>query len=113
MADFEENEVGLLPGITEYLESVDDNIPVTSAGLEELVAKVRASTGLNEESSAIIIKLFFQEIRNQILKSNTVMLKGLGKFFMSSPKINNNKKKIFPKFKPFKELIAIVNKDNK
>jgi len=32
---------------------------------------------------------------------------------MSSPKINNNKKKIFPKFKPFKELIAIVNKDDK
>jgi len=77
MAVFEENEVDLLPGITEYLESVDDNISVTSAGLEELVAKVQASTGLNEESSAIIVKLFFQEIRNQILKSNTIMLKGL------------------------------------
>ena len=109
MADF--NEVQLLPGITEYLESLDDNSPVTVTDLDELVAKIQASTGLNEDSSAIILRLFFQEIRSQVLKGNTVALKGLGRFFISSPKVNSNKKKIYPTFKPFKELVASLNID--
>lgn len=99
----------LLPGITEFLESLDDNFPVTTENLDELIALIQSSTGLNKESSEIILRLFFQEIRTQVLKGNSVTIKGFGKFYITSPKTNNNKKKIYPTFKPSKELITNLN----
>jgi nucleoid DNA-binding protein len=116
MAVFNKKNSGndLLPGITDYLESTDDAYPpVTASGLDDLIAKVKVSTGISEEAAAIIIKLFFQEIRNKTAKGHIVVLKRLGKFFVSSPKVSNNKKKVYPTFKPFRKLIAKLNQNGK
>jgi len=102
------DESELPPDIEEYLERIDDNVPVEIRGNEELVAKVVANTGLNYESAKIIVQSYFQEIRNQVLKGNTVIVKSFGKFSISSPK-TGTKKKVFISFKPFKNLIRKFN----
>ena len=102
------NETELPPDIEEYLEHIDDNVPVEIRGNEELVAKVIANTGLNTESARIIVQSFFQEIRNQVLKGNPVIIKSLGKLSISSPQ-SGTKKKVFISFKPFKNLIRKIN----
>ena len=100
-----ENEKEQLPpDINEYLEITDDNMPVDIRGNEELIYKVVASTGLDFESAKIIVQSFFQEIRNQTLKGHEVMIKSFGKLSISGPK-NGTKKKVFVKFKPFKNLL--------
>lgn len=96
----------LLPDIEEYLKSVDDNIPVSISGLEFLVAKVVANTGLPEETCKILVREIFQQIRNEVLDGNCVVIKGLGKFFITH---KNNKKKMFIKFKTFKKLKNRLN----
>lgn len=97
----------LPPDIDEYLEQIDDNIPVDSKGLEELILKIRAQTGLEIDSVKIIVQQFFQEIRNQTLKGNSVVIKSFGKLYISSPK-NGNKKKVFVKFTPFSNLLGKI-----
>lgn len=102
------SEQELPPNIEEYLENIDDNVPVEIRENEELVAKVIANTGLTPESAKIIVQSFFQEIRNQILKGNTVIVKSFGKLSISSPQ-SGTKKKVFISFKPFKNLIRKLN----
>lgn len=104
-----ENKIDFLPDIFQYLEQADNGKSVSPRGLEELIYKVHASTGIRVEASSAIVKLFFQEIRNAILRGDSVLLGGFGKFSLSSPKISKNKKKIFPKFKPYKKLIKKMN----
>lgn len=94
----------MLPDIEEYLETVNENAPVSPKGLDELLYKIRASTGLSKDTCSILITLFFQEIRNQILRGNSVSIKRLGKFLISK-----NKRKIFPKFKLSKWLKSKLN----
>jgi len=101
---FREQGPELLPDIEEYLESVDENAPVSPKGLDELIYKVRASTGLSKDTCSILITLFFQEIRNQMLRGNIISLKGFGKFLIAK-----RSKKIFPKFKPSKWLKNKLN----
>ena len=95
----------LLPGIEEYLEKIDENAPIAPAGLDELVLKIRAATGIEKEVSKILTTYFFQEIRTQVLKNNTIYLKKLGRFSIS----NRNKKKIFAKFEPSRRLKSKLN----
>lgn len=102
------SETELPPDIEEYLEHIDDNVPVEIRGNEELVAKVVANTGLDPESAKIIVQSFFQEIRNQTLKGNIVIMKSIGKLSISSPR-SGTKKKVFISFKPFKNLIRKLN----
>jgi len=94
----------LLPDIDEYLESIHENAPVDATGLTELIYKVRASTGLSKDICTILISLFFQEIRNQLLRGNSVYLKRFGKFQM-----NKDPTKVFPKFKTSKWLRHKLN----
>ena len=100
-----------LPDISEYLEQFENSKSVNAKGLDEIIYRMHASTGVNKETCVLIIKTYFQEIRNAILRGDMVVLAGLGKFFLSSPKNSKNKKKIFPKFTPYKTLIKKMNHD--
>ena len=100
----------LLPNIDEHLERVSDNVPVELGNLDELLFKIRATTGLDIESIKIITRAFFQEIRNQILRGHVIRIKAIGKMFVAGPK-TGNKRKIFIKFKPSKQLLGRLNDD--
>jgi nucleoid DNA-binding protein len=97
----------LPPDIDEYLEQIDDNIPVDCKGLEELILKIKAQTGLEVDSIKIIVQQLFQEIRNQTLKGNSVIMQSFGKLSISSPE-TGNKKKVFVKFTPFSNLLRKI-----
>ena len=98
----------LLPNIDEYLENVDTVRSVSSKGLEELVFKVRAKTGLDIEVCEAIVAGFFQEIRNTILRGDIVKINGLGRFFVAGP-CSGNKERVFPKFITSKTLKKAMN----
>ncbi len=96
------------PDIHHYLESVENSRSVSAKGLEEIIFKVRASTGLSYDVSSSLVKHFFQEVMNGMLRGDIVTLKGLGKFYVSSPK-TGNKSTIFPKFEPYHRLVEELN----
>ena len=95
--------------IFDYLDTIENTKSVTSKGFDDLVLKIRAYTGLSEEESEIVLKYFFQSIRSYMLRGEEVFLKGFGKFFISSPVVTNNKKKVFPKFEACSELTNKIN----
>jgi len=99
----------LLPDIDQYLESIDNNLPISVSNLIEIIESISANTGLKKETSEIILRLFFQEIRNCLLNKQVVSIRKLGSFLISSPVITKNSKKIFPKFKAKKSLIRNIN----
>lgn len=80
--------------IEDHLENINDNIPVTTKQLDELVYKIRSHTGLDVDSIRIIVQSYFQEIRNQCLKGKIIKIDSFGTFYVSSPKITKNKKRI-------------------
>lgn len=99
----------LLPDVEEYLESIDFNLPVSIDNLEHIVGAIVAKTNLNEYDAKKVLRLFFQEIRNSILKKQKVNIRRLGSFYVSSPYTSNNSKKVFVKFEPKKSLIKKLN----
>ena len=103
------NKIEFLPDIQDYLEQVDNSKAVTAVGLDELIYKVRALTGLEYDSAKIIVKLFFHEIRNAVLRGDNVVLSDFGRIFLSSPKSTHNKKRVFLKFKPHKKFLRKIN----
>ena len=50
-----------------------------------------------------------EEIRNLLLRKNNIDIRGLGNFYVSSPAVSNNSKKVFVKFKPKKSLVDKLN----
>lgn len=98
-----------LPGIQEYLEQADNSKSVSASGLDDLIYKVVATTGLEYDGAKIIVKLFFQEMRNAALRGDMVFISDFGKFFIASPKIGKNKKRVFVKFKPHAKLLKKLN----
>lgn len=98
-----------LPDIQEYLEQTDNSKSISTTGLDELIYKMVATTGLEYDSAKIIVKLFFQEMRNAALRGQVVSITDFGKFFVSSPKVSKNKKRIFVKFKPHSKLSRKMN----
>lgn len=100
------------PDIDEYLDCYDNAKSVSTKGLDEIIYKVRAFTGLDYDVCARIVKLYFQEIRNAMLRGDVVVVKGLGKFFVSSP-LHGNKEYIFPKFELYKEFSKKLNGKSK
>jgi nucleoid DNA-binding protein len=103
------DDIEFLPDIYQFLDESEDIKSVNISAIEEIAYKIHASTSLSKEASFIVLRLFFQEIRGNILQGNTVVLANLGKFFLSTPKTSNNKKRIFPKFKPYKKLLGKLN----
>ena len=103
------SEDNLLPGIDKYFETVINTVSISSFGLDELIAKVRCSTGLSFEASNIIIRLFFETLRNEMLKGNIITIANFGKFLIASPKNHSSIKRVFATFKPFKKLVLLLN----
>ena len=101
------------PDINDYLDSTDNSKSVDVKGLEEFVYKICAFTGLSYDESSLVLKNFFQCIRNSMLRGDIVSLNSFGKFFVSSPKCSNNKEQIFIKFEPYPKLSKKVNGRNK
>lgn len=99
----------LLPGIQDYLESVTDKKSVSSQGLDELIYRICAKTGLKKEISALLVSLLFSEIRNAMLRGDIVSIRELGNFYIKSPSNSKNKIRVFPKFKPYKNLLKRMN----
>lgn len=97
------------PDIHDYLDNVDNSKTVNINHLDDIVLKVRAHTGLSKEAANIVVKRFFQEIRNAMLRGEIVTLRGFGNFLVISPKVTNSKKKILPKFKPSPMLLMKIN----
>lgn len=88
--------------IEKYLEQNEHMLPVGIKELGHIVNAVISRTVLNKEVAALIVRLFFIEIRNGIVRGDLIELKGLGRFFLSSPVTSGTSRKIFPKFKPTK-----------
>lgn len=100
------NEINYLPDIDDYLESIDDNLPIYINELEEIIENVAANSNLSKEQASIIVREYFQVIRNLMLRGHRVMLRGLGSFLIS---YKLNKKRIFPKFIPCSNLKKKLN----
>jgi nucleoid DNA-binding protein len=98
-----------LPNIEEYLASRGDGSPVEANDLDHIVDAVCAYCGFTKEQSQRILCLFFQEIRNAMLAGDIVDIRGLGSFFISSPKVTSNKERVFPKFKAKKSFSRRLN----
>ena len=94
----------LLPGIEEYLESIDYNFPINVKELEELTLILCARSGLPKKSAEILLRTFLSEMRNQIIKGNTVMLKRLGKMRAVCSKNNHVRVKFSPAKRITKKL---------
>lgn len=87
--------VKFLPDIDDYLDQTENSQSVKTDGLEELIYRVRGGTGLDLFTSEQIVRLLFQEIRNQLLRGKTVYLSGYGTFSVR----DKNRKIRSPKFK--------------
>lgn len=94
----------LLPGIDQYLEQIDDNKPITTEGLEDIIYKVVVHTGLSYTASEIIVKEYFQQIRNELLNGNIINISHVGKIFIACPKNGLSKKRITTLIKPMQKL---------
>lgn len=100
----------LLPGIQDYLEQQNEN-SISVSGLEEMLAMIQSKTGLELDACKVITKMLFHEIRSAMLRGDIVEIRGLGKFYIASPLVSNNKSKIFPKFQSYKSLTKVMNDD--
>lgn len=100
------------PDIHDYLDSVDNSKSVNVKDFEDLIYKIRAYTGLSYDASHLVLKSFFQSIRNAMLRGDIVALSGFGKFFISSPQNTNNKHRVFAKFVPYAQLSDKLNERN-
>ena len=103
------NEFQGLPGIEEYLASQGNGCPVDVSELDHISEAIIAYCGFNKDQARRILSLFFQEIRSSMLSGQVVDIRSFGSFFISSPKITSNTKKIFPKFKCKKSLSKRLN----
>ena len=98
-----------LPGIDEYLSYRGNGCPVDVAELDHISESITAYCGFTKDQSNRILTLFFQEIRSAMLSGNVVDIRGLGSFFISSPSVTSNTKKVFPKFKAKRSLSRRLN----
>lgn len=98
-----------LPGIEEYLEQSYELKSVTSQNLEEMILTICSKTGIKQEIIKVIVEYFFNELRNKMLAGYLIKLADFGKFFISSPKTTNAKRKVEIKFKPSKSLLKRIN----
>ena len=100
-----------LPGIEEYLSSIGNGCPIDVSELDHISEALVAYCGFTKEQSNRILALFFQEIRSLMLAGKIIDMRSLGSFYISSPLVSSNSKKIFPKFKSKKSLIKRLNNE--
>lgn len=99
----------LLPDIEDYREALDDLVPVSVEGLEHMVVGIAAHSSLSKEEAEIVLREFFQVIRNFMLKNIRVTLIRLGSFYIGNPN-RNYKKRVVARFKAAKGLSHKINK---
>lgn len=99
------SEEELYEDIYNYLESISSVKSVTIKYLDELVRTIHANTDLSKENCALIVKIFFQEIRNAMLRGELVNLPQLGKF---SIRCSSNDL-LFPRLSVVKNLRKKIN----
>lgn len=97
----------LFPNIDQVNADNYDSQPVTLENLDYLIDKIIARTGLTYDQVSIIVKLYFNEIRTQVLNGKTVNIGQLGKLYCKLQRLKNSKDKfsIHLKFKASKQLI--------
>jgi nucleoid DNA-binding protein len=98
-----------LPGIEEYLASRANWCPIDVSELDHISESIVAYCGVTKEQAKRILTQFFQVIRSTMLSGNVVDIRGFGSFFISSPAVSSNSKKVFPKFKAKKSLSRRLN----
>lgn len=107
--DYNDNNFDGLKNIDDYLFSSGNKYPVEVPELEELIKVVASKANLDFSTTQQIIKYFFEEVRNIMLRGDIVLIRSFGSFFISSPKIRNKGKKIFPKFEMSFEMRKLLN----
>lgn len=107
----EKENNNLLPNIYDYLNTYNKE-KILPEDFEYVIEVISKETGLSKEISEEISKLFFQEIKINILNGYIVLLRKFGKIFISSPKLKKNSKRIFVKFEPSKYLINKINSND-
>lgn len=98
------------PDIEEYLESAQNNnvTAVSSEGLDELIYKINAVTGLGYESCSILLTTILQEIRNSLLRGEMINLYEFGKIFIYEYYVKKTRFRRL-KFKPASYFLNKVN----
>lgn len=102
--DNKQENINLLPDIEYYLQSRKYDRPISLVDIKEIVDEVVTKSILDKDKVEIIIQTLFEEIRNLMLAGEIISLKNLGAFFISSPKVTNNSKTIFPKLNIYKSF---------
>ena len=98
------------PNIDDYNDENYDGQPITLENLDYFVYKIVAKTGLTYDQVSIIVKLYFNEVRTQVLKGSIINIGDLGKLFIEIKPSKNSKDKfrLKIKFKATKRLIKKV-----
>lgn len=109
MDDEKASENRFLPDIYEYLEDIENKWSISNEGLDEIIDKIVINSNLSRPESEMIVRLFFQEIRKQLLKGNEIVFRKLGRMYISCPKNSKNKTRVFPKFEPSDFIIEELN----
>jgi len=104
-------DLDLYPDIDDYLDKTDNSLSITVTGLEDIICKVRAYTGLSYREASTVLKGFLNVTRNLMLRGEKVRWSGVGTFLVSSPKVTNNKFKIFASFVADKTLCKRLNSE--
>jgi len=79
----DDTDTNFFPGIEEFLNENDQGSDINLKDLDELIYTVRSKTALSYEQCEIIIKEIFTNIRNELLKENSVIIKNIGGFYIS------------------------------
>jgi nucleoid DNA-binding protein len=98
-----------LPSVEDAFREQNYNLPITVSDIQHIVDQVSSKTFLDSKQSEKYVKAFFEVIRGSILSGDTVSIYRFGSFYISSPEISKNKKKVFVKFKPSKNLRKRMN----
>jgi len=101
-----------LPGIEEYLLSRENLCQIDVSELDHVSESLVAYCGFTKKQAIRILSLFFHEIRTTMLKGGIVDIRGFGSFFISSPSVTSNTKRVFPKFKAKRSLSRRLNATN-
>lgn len=86
-------DIKLFPDIFDYINATNA-VEVSTEGLEEMIAYVRAHTGLPLFHATTVVKYYFQGLRDGIVKGEKPPMKNMGWFTTKYPKDNKNHVKI-------------------
>ncbi len=93
--------------IIQFLEKAQTSSSTTTDGLEDLVARIRIYTGFDEEIASLIVCYYFDEIKNILLRGDSINIRGYGTF---KTRIGRNKAR-HAVFKVCKMLNKIIDRN--